>query len=170
MKKLFSPGSGQHLQDVGLQPQGDFPRLIVNTFAGRLQLDAPSAAVFFVRFARHQASRLHPLQKRRHRVWIAAHDMGEFLLAHTPRIPFEQGAHDRELVRRHAEMRDATAKGLVQAVPGAAQQRGQTAALRRVNREVDLGLVVQSGRGHKNSIALADDTYEYDLHSQLLKM
>jgi hypothetical protein len=35
---------------------------------------------------------------------------------------------------------------------------------------VDLGLVVQSGRGHKNSIALADDTYEYDLHSQLLKM
>ncbi len=50
-------------------------------------------------------------------------------------IALEHGAHDGELVGRHAGVGDAAAEGLVQIEPAAAQQERQPAALGGIHRQ-----------------------------------
>ena len=89
-------------------------------------------AVFFMGPAFEQAGLFHPLQQRCHGIGVAAHLLGQLALGDAAR--FKQRAHDRELVRRDAQVRDAAAKCLVQSIPGVAQEDGQAPAAGRVNR------------------------------------
>ena len=86
------------------------------------------APVPFVRPAFNQAGPVHPLQQGSHRIGIAAHELGQIALGQPPRVPFQERPHHRELVRRDAQVGDSPAKGLVQTIPGPAQQRRQPAA------------------------------------------
>jgi len=85
------------------------------------------AAVRFVNGAGDQARGFHALHQRGHRIRVAAHELGQFLLRQAVRIPFVQPAQDRELVRREPEMGNPLAENLVQAIPRPAQQWGQAA-------------------------------------------
>ena len=123
----------QHAEHFRLQSDGDLTRLVVFAFPVGLELKAVGPAVFLVGPAFEQAGLFHPLQQRRHGIRVAAHLLGQFALGDAAR--FKQRAHDRELVRRDAQVRDAAAKGLVQSIPGVAQEDGQAPAAGRVNRQ-----------------------------------
>jgi hypothetical protein len=64
--------------------------------------------------------------------------MGEFTLGDP--IMFQKGSHDRKLVRGNLEMGGATAKGLVETIPGLAEERRKAFAIRRIDRDEVWGL------------------------------
>ena len=76
---------------------------------------------------------LHAFEQRSNGIWIAAHELSQFALGQTFGIHFEQGPQNSELVRGDIDVGHATAKGLVEAVPGSPQQRRQAPARGRIN-------------------------------------
>ena len=103
------------------------------------------AAIFFVGLTLDQAGCFHSLEQRGHGVGIAAHQLRQFALSQAGIL--EQGTHHGELIGRDGEMRDAAAKGPVQSVPGAAEQRRQAAALGGVNGQIGGGKLFLHGAG-----------------------
>jgi hypothetical protein len=57
--------------------------------------------------------------------------MRQFTLRNS--VLLDQGAHDGELIRGDVQVSGATPEGLVEAVPGAAQERWQALPFGRIN-------------------------------------
>ena len=126
VEELFALCFRENTQDLFLQFEGNFAGFDVFLFSGGLKLEAVRAAIFFVGLSLDQAGGLHAFEQRRDGVGIAGDQMREFALGNA--LVFEQGAQHGELVGSDFEMGDAAAKSLVEAVPGAAEQRGQALA------------------------------------------
>src|SRR5439155_1582000 len=103
----------------------------------RFDMQAIGPAILLVRFADQEPGLLHSLKQRGDRVGIAAHQLSQFALGDA--IVLEESAHDRELVWSDFKLRGAAAKGLVEAVPGAAEQGGQALAFGRIDRQRRIG-------------------------------
>jgi len=131
-EKFFALLWRQPAEHFRLQGDGHFARLLIFAFAFDLQVKAVGPAVFFKRLALVQDGLLHPIPQRCRGIRVAAHLLGQFALSDAAQ--FKQRAHNRELVRRDAQVRDAAAKCLVQSIPGVAQEDGQAPAAGRVNR------------------------------------
>ena len=116
---------GQGAEQGGLQVCGDVAQFGEFFGAGGQQHNAVRALVGLVRFSLHPAIVSHALEERRHGVGVAAHGAGDLALRHAGGIAFAEGAQHGELIRRGAGMADAAAKGLIEPVPGAAQQQRQ---------------------------------------------
>ena len=126
VEELFALCFRQDTQDLSLQFEGDRAGFDVFLFSGGLKLEAVCPAIFFVSFSLDQAGGLHAFEQRGNGVGIAGDQMREFALGNA--FVFEQGAQHGELVGSDFEMGNAAAKSLVEAVPGAAEQRGQALA------------------------------------------
>lgn len=96
-----------------------------------MDLEAIRPAIFFVGLAFDQAGQFHSFQQRGDGIGVAGNEVSQFALSDA--VVFEECAQDGELIWRDTEMGDAAAKGLVEAVPGAAQERREAAALGRVD-------------------------------------
>ena len=133
VEELFAFCFRQDTQDLFLQLESDRARFDVFPFSGGLKFEAVGAAILFVRFSLNQTGGLHSFQQRRDGVGIAGDKLGELALGNP--FVFEQGPQHGELVRGNTRMGNSAAKSLVQAVPGPAKQRWQTAAFRRIDRQ-----------------------------------
>ena len=109
-------------------------------------MEAVCSAILFVGFAKEEPSFLHALQQRRNGIWIAAHELRQLTLRNA--IIFEKCPYDRKLVGRDFEMRRSPAKGLVETVPGAAQQEREAFALGGIESQVRNFEILSCG-GHK---------------------
>jgi hypothetical protein len=117
---------GQCAQDLLLQVEGNGPELAVDAAAGGFEADAAGAPVILVGVALHPTVGFHALDQRGHGVGIAAHEFGQATLGEADALAFGEVAHDDELVRSDAEVGDPAAEGLIEAVPGVAQEDGKT--------------------------------------------
>ena len=132
----------ENVEHLFLQRDGDFARFAVFLFAGRLEMKAIGAAIFLVGFAGEETGGFHPFEQGSDGVGVAAHERGEFTLSNA--VVLQQSAHDGKLIGRYFQMGSAAAKGLVEAVPGAAKQGRQALAFGGVNGK----LILSCGGGH----------------------
>ncbi len=130
-KPLPFPGE-QRGQDFSLHENSYFARFRVFAATCGREVKPTRPPIFFMTLPLQQLSLLHALDQRCHGVGIAGHRLCQLALGQA--FVLKQGAHDSELVRSQSQMSDATSEGLVQTIPGPAQQRRQPAALGRVNR------------------------------------
>jgi hypothetical protein len=117
---------GQCAQDFLLQVEGNGPELAVDAAARGFEADAAGAPVPLVGVTLHPAVSFHALDQCGHGVGIAAHEFGQATLGEADALAFGEVAHDDELVRSDAEVGDPAAEGLIEAVPGVAQEDGKT--------------------------------------------
>ena len=89
-----------------------------------------------MRFALEPTVVLHTLEQGGNSVGVAAHGASQFALGETGGVTFAQGPQGGELVGRGAGMANLATEGLIQAVPGAAQQQRQAFALGRVDGQI----------------------------------
>lgn len=145
LEEAFALVFGEDLEDFALEGDGDFADLGVGFTAMGEQANAVGAAITLVGEAFEESVALHPFKEGGDGVGIAADDLGDVLLGHSFFIGLDEGAEDGELVRGDAGVDDAAAEGLVEAVPGAAEQKRKATALGSINGE-DLGSCGFSGR------------------------
>ena len=117
---------GQCAQDLLLQVEGNGPELAVDAAARGFEADAAGAPVMLVGVTLHPAVSFHALDQRGHGVGIATHEFGQPTLGEADALAFGEVAHDNELVGSDAEVGDPAAEGLIEAVPGVAQEDGKT--------------------------------------------
>ena len=103
----------QNRERFHLQDHGPFAHLRVFFPAEGQQFYAMGTAILFVPSSFQEAVLLHAFQERCHGVRVTAHELSQLTLGHAFGIAFEQNSHDREMVRSHAGVRDASAEGLV---------------------------------------------------------
>ena len=147
-EEILARGRREDGEDFGLQLDGDGTGGVVFLLARRAEPDAVGSAVALVRGAEDQTGGFHALEHRGDRVGVAAHGFGELPLGHAPGLAFQERAHDGELVGSDAKPGDAAAEGLVEAVPGPAQEGGEAPAFGRVDGQRGGGAVLAGGH-HK---------------------
>lgn len=133
LQKRFPAVGMQASQHVVLQRHRDLSRLLVFAPADREQLDPMGASILLVGFTPDIPVGFHSFQQGRHGIRVAGHRAGEFALGNALGIPFDEGAHDRELIRGDAGVGDSPAERLIQSVPRAPKQDGESAATRSVD-------------------------------------
>jgi hypothetical protein len=83
----------------------------------------------------------HPFEEGSDGIGIGRHECGEFALGEAVGTGFDEGSEGGELVWGDAGVGDAAAEGLIEAVPGFAEDRREAADLgRRILRREGLGL------------------------------
>lgn len=132
LEKFFAVSFREAAEDFGLEFEGEGTEGLIGLAAMREEANTMGAAVGFMRGALEEAIGFHPFQEGGDCVRIAGDEFGDLTLAEAFRIRFDQGSEYRELVGCDFQMKNAAAKGLVKTVPGAAQERGETAAFRCV--------------------------------------
>ena len=122
---------GQFAQDFLLHGHSQLPRCQVGALAVGPQPKTIGPAILFVRLSLDQPCSFHSLQQGCDRIGVAAHKLRQFALSDT--LVFQQSPHNRKLIGRHTQMRDAPSKGLVQPVPRPSKQQWQASPFRRID-------------------------------------
>ena len=140
-EEAFAVVLGEDFEDFGLEGDGDGADFLVDLAAVREKADAMGAAVAFVFGAFDEAAGFHAFEEAGDGVGIAADDFSEGALGEAFGFAFGEGAQDGELVGGDASVEDTTAKGLVEAVPAAAEEGREAAAFRGIDGEEIEGIV-----------------------------
>lgn len=128
IEKKFLVRNRKSPQNLSLQFHGNNRARLVFAAARRPQPKAEYPLVTALPLPLHQPAPLHPLHQGRNGVGIAGHPAGQILLGN-PRVLLKRAQHG-ELVGRQIQRRQAPPEGLVQAVPGVAEQNRQPAGRR----------------------------------------
>lgn len=139
LEKVITFGLGQRGEDFRLQIDGDLAGLHIDALARRGDADAVGAAVGFVRLALDDFRFLHAAKQAGDGIGIAGHHRAQLALGGPFGVALGEPAEDGELIGGDAQVMNAAAKGLVEAVPGEPKQRGQAAATGGVERVLIVG-------------------------------
>jgi len=134
-EKGFALVFGENGEDFSLKIQGDLAGGVVSAAAAGEEADAAGAAVGLVGGALKEAAGFHAFEEGGNGVGVAGDNVGDLPLGELEGGGLDEGAEDGKLVGGEAGGEEAAAEGLVEAVPGAAEEGGEAAAGGRVEGE-----------------------------------
>lgn len=117
-------------KDLVLKLEGDRLRGVEAAAAGRDESETPGPTVVGVGFPAKESGLTHPFDEGGDGVRVGGHAPGQIGLGDSGTPGLGEVAQDRELVGSDVEVGDPAAEGLIEPVPGPAQEEGKPALVR----------------------------------------